>query len=147
MSSIEDIQSDSYFSTSKNLITGTFSPSSPFTASFTFSPKRSAYPDGLGNAKISGKSSINTASAAVIGATAGISVVLLIVATVFLILYLNARRRILRESVPEFSDLIDSQSDTSSYSYSYYEYEYEYVSDDNNDTHSNKMKTSEKSKN
>lgn len=64
------------------------------------------------------------ASAAAVGTTVGVSFVFINVAVVLIIFYLRAKRKAMKEYVPEFSDLYDSESDSSSYLYYVYEYEY-----------------------
>lgn len=119
----------------KKRSTLTFTQSSIFTPSFTFSPNATKYPDGLGNfqkAEVSGRSFLDSpANVATIGATAGISIVVIVVSVILMVLYLRSKQRQLIGNSIDLSDsfLCDStDSQSSSYSYSYYTYEYTYES-------------------
>lgn len=130
-------QMTSNYSTEMTVIRPTkpFTPSSPFTSSNTFSPQRTKVPDPMNflhNAEISGAKNIFTKEELKkAAAPVSISIVLIIVAIVMTIFYLNRRIRELRRqnSVPQFdSSLNDETESDSDYSYSYYTYTYTYYS-------------------
>lgn len=111
-------------------ITSPFTQSSPFTPSFTFSPNATKYPDGIFINRPNNKGLNKQASPMAIGATAGISIILIVVSVILMILYLGNKRKQLQEKLDNLSDsfLCDSTvSDSSSYSYSYYSYDYTYT--------------------
>lgn len=120
---------------------GTFTSSNPFTPSFTFSPNRTRVPDPPyynGKAEVSGQSKIfSKEELKKAAAPASISVVFIIVAVVFSVIYINRRIKMLRNQPFDNFDLsfeedevVDSSSE---YSYSYYTYTYTYASSSDDD--------------
>lgn len=89
------------------------------------------------NALVSGNQRHEEASPAAIGATAGISVVFIVIAVVLMLLYLRSKQKQLHRKLDDLSDtfLHDSTMSESSYSYSYYTYEYTYSDVVNEDSY------------
>lgn len=79
-------------------------------------------------AHVSGGHKKENASAAAIGATAGVSLGFVAIAIPLAILYMRNKHKQLHREIDLSEDfLYDSTEESSSYSYSYYTYEYEYT--------------------
>lgn len=114
--------------------TDPFTPSSHFTPSNSFSPIRTKIPDPMNilhQADVSGKKNIFTKEELKkAAAPASISFILIIVAIIMTVYYINRRIKALKyqDFVPEFdSSLYDETETDSEYSYSYYTYTYTYT--------------------